>query len=595
MEAFLHIDISDSEFYYPLFYKLAFLAGFLIVLGIGIRRKYPLGTWILLNSIATVFAIIGSKVGTFGIEEWQSLFETGILPDTGRKTAFGAMIFGLVGLMISKKMLDFKAPVLDAYVWSVPVAMILQRIGCLFAGCCYGLPYDGVGAVIYQNPGHLLYNQINSGLLPFGENATLPVHNIPLYFIISSVGILLIISILHKKFKNKTALGLFGLGLILGTRFFIEFFRDPATNHVLFGEFLGIKMIQWALLGATFSLFGIAYYLSAFHKKSTFNATENPLKTARGIAVLSLLVFLLNDWFVTVETIVIHAKLVMSVSVIIFLQIRAGIKTKSFRFAHSPALMIVLSFFVMSQTYTFNRESGDEPISSAELRFSGANLGKTDYNCIQTGTGCGGSFCVLGDSLRPIGPQYFNTTMAFERISESGKRAGLVYGMEGNLEGFRNSDRDYSRYFGNLKTYVGVEGRKYFGVRVGLRVGKIYNAGARIENINTFYPTFSTWFGNKNVGTIKIGILEENVFGGSPSKTNIEMTINGKFIHDRFESLSVGLMDVMSLNNSIYGKAKFRLNKNYTINPGFGWVYQDDISSSLGGFFTIGVSRDLEK
>jgi len=73
------------------------------------------------------------------------------------------------------------------------------------------LPYDGFGAVVYQGQGHLLYNQTISGLLPFSKNATLPVHNIPLYFIITSVGILLIFKILHKKIKNKTALGLLGL------------------------------------------------------------------------------------------------------------------------------------------------------------------------------------------------------------------------------------------------------------------------------------------------------------------------------------------------------------------------------------------------
>ena len=38
---------------------------------------------------------------------------------------------------------------------SIAAAHALGRIGCFFAGCCYGIPYDGIGAVVYhETPGN---------------------------------------------------------------------------------------------------------------------------------------------------------------------------------------------------------------------------------------------------------------------------------------------------------------------------------------------------------------------------------------------------------------------------------------------------------
>ena len=587
----LQIDISNSEFYYPLFYKLAFLAGFLIILGIGIKRKYPLGTWILLNSTATVFAIIGSKIGTFGWEEWQYFIETGVLPDTGRKTAFGGMIFGLLGLLISKKLLDFKAPVLDAYIWSGLAVMIVQRFGCLSAGCCYGLPYDGFGAVVYQSPGHLLYNQTIEGLLPFGENITLPVHNIPLYFIISLLAISLIIKLLHKHFKNKSALGFFGLGLVLGTRFFIEFFRDPNSNHTMTEEYWGLKTIQWALLCATFILFGIAYYLSISHKNSTYNLFENPTKTAHGIAVLSLIVFLLNDWFEVTEIIVIHIKLVLSISLILFAQVRLR-KTHLLR---SPLLMMLIGCLAMGQSYKFTPNSGDTSVTTFELRTTGGNLGASDYTCLRSEEGCFGPVCVLADSLRPVGPQYYSTTLDMDVVEGTNKKVAFVYGVNGNLEMFYNAENDFGRFFGNGRAYLGFEGRKYFGMRAGVRFGKMYGSYSRTDEVKTLLPTFSYWFGNKNIGTFRTAFFDDNILGGSPSIVSAEMNIVGNFINDDLETFSIGVVDLMAENISLYGKIKYRLNDTYTLNPTFGWVFQEEFLKPKGAFFSLGISKDLKQ
>jgi phosphatidylglycerol:prolipoprotein diacylglycerol transferase len=116
---------------------------------------------------------------------------------------------------------------LDLMTPSIPIIHGFGRLGCYFAGCCYG--------IIYQGPYHLIFHQSISAP---NEVPLFPTQLLEsgLNFI---AGILLLIYAKPTRKPGK----ILGLYLIyyLVMRFFIEFFRGDIIRGVL----LGITTSQW--------------------------------------------------------------------------------------------------------------------------------------------------------------------------------------------------------------------------------------------------------------------------------------------------------------------------------------------------------------
>ena len=65
---------------------------------------------------------------------------------------YGGLLGGLAGLYLCGKILHI--PVLALARETIPVIPVAHgfgRIGCALVGCCYGIPYDGPGAVVYTD------------------------------------------------------------------------------------------------------------------------------------------------------------------------------------------------------------------------------------------------------------------------------------------------------------------------------------------------------------------------------------------------------------------------------------------------------------
>lgn len=73
---------------------------------------------------------------------------------------YGGLIGGVAGA-VAGALLTHEHPALycNAIVPCIPLGHAFGRMGCFFAGCCYGMPYEGVGAVSFPNAGvdHLTF------------------------------------------------------------------------------------------------------------------------------------------------------------------------------------------------------------------------------------------------------------------------------------------------------------------------------------------------------------------------------------------------------------------------------------------------------
>ena len=120
--------------------------------------------------------------------------------------------------------------ILDFVFLSLPLGQILQRIGCLTYGCCYGDFYDGPIAIHYTNPDAKAYKQV-------GERS---LHPTQIYSIIKNVALF---TVLLTMFITLPYPGLpFAMWLILYSllRFFVDFTRY--TRDIFF---IGLRFSQF--------------------------------------------------------------------------------------------------------------------------------------------------------------------------------------------------------------------------------------------------------------------------------------------------------------------------------------------------------------
>ncbi|MBD0822707.1 prolipoprotein diacylglyceryl transferase [Aestuariibaculum marinum] len=243
----MDITIENPRFYFKLFYLLAFVFIYAMVLYKSVKRKYHLRSVLLMLTTISLFTVLGSRLFTISIDHWLSVIQS---PATefNNRSAVGGLLFGLVGLVISQRVFGFNRPMLDLYAWLGPIALGIIKFGCLFNGCCYGVPSNAFWAVRYPVGTHAHFNQWSAGLIPSDMATTLSVHPVQLYesLILFVVGF--IVCKTHKYWRKNFSAIVSGLVLFFFMRFGIEFFRDPSGSQFNDVYYYGLRWYQWSML-----------------------------------------------------------------------------------------------------------------------------------------------------------------------------------------------------------------------------------------------------------------------------------------------------------------------------------------------------------
>lgn len=131
---------------------LGMIAGALIATRAASRAGIDAGDALATSSIMASAALFGGYAMQVVVETLRgaSLHDAA---SVGGLTFYGAPLVGALGLLVSARVLGF-SPLrfADAVVGAVPVAHALGRIGCFFAGCCYGREWHGPLAVTITHP-----------------------------------------------------------------------------------------------------------------------------------------------------------------------------------------------------------------------------------------------------------------------------------------------------------------------------------------------------------------------------------------------------------------------------------------------------------
>lgn len=229
-------------------YGLCALMGLLlggILIGFSLKKRKDYSKIYIINIplIAALGAFVGAHfvyaltrinvmVKAFSRTDiYFSSFETGIKT---LGSIFGGMVFygGLLGALLAAFIYCKAAHVdfdlySDIFTPAIPLFHAFGRLGCTFAGCCYGLESDWGVPVIHQ------YDN--------GEFFTAT--HLPIPLIEAGCNLILCIALVilsRKRFKKGTLLGIYFV-LYAVIRFTDEFFRGDLIR----GQLLGLSTSQW--------------------------------------------------------------------------------------------------------------------------------------------------------------------------------------------------------------------------------------------------------------------------------------------------------------------------------------------------------------
>lgn len=194
----------------------AFLVIYLYSKRLGIPTKYA--DFVFYDGIASI------AFGFFSAALFQSVYDYIEDPSKGfhfgQRITFiggligGAALFLAVYFILRKKAKVRLAPMLPVIPCAITIGHALGRVGCFFAGCCYGKPYDGIFSVKF----------------PYVAERVHPTQLYEAIFLLILFGVmsfLLLKKIKAYKYNFEIYLVAYGIA-----RFVIEFFRGDDRGSV---------------------------------------------------------------------------------------------------------------------------------------------------------------------------------------------------------------------------------------------------------------------------------------------------------------------------------------------------------------------------
>ncbi len=153
---------------------------------------------------------------------------------------YGGLLCGLTAFFAAGKIHKINArKYAEIIVPCVPLAHGFGRIGCHIAGCCYGIPYDGIGSIVYHAPAYA----------PIGV-PLFPVQLLEAFINFSLAAIFLYMVLRGKRLREMPYIY---LGTYAILRFLLEFLRYDDKERGIIGLF---SVSQWLSI---FILLAVAF------------------------------------------------------------------------------------------------------------------------------------------------------------------------------------------------------------------------------------------------------------------------------------------------------------------------------------------------
>ena len=363
------ISTSNGSLYFTIFYSLAFLIVFILLIWEGYQRKIQLVPWVLLLIFARISFITGTKIFTFTKHDWWLIFNQATLIHTSEKILLGGIVFGIIAIMIGKYVLRIRQNILDAFAVVVPLGFAIQKIGCFLNGCCYGKPTTLPWGVQYPVNTLSHYFQFKSGLIGANELLSQHLHPVQIYEMTGAILVAFLVFKTRKLWKTNGSLFIFSVLSYCTMRFLTEFYRDISA-HTVGGEMAGIfNQVQWTILPAIVVL----TFILVYREKKTVVQIREALTSRTTIGIKShllifsfeaLLIWTLKNWFSPAELWALLVTFLIS-GIIIFSWILREIASSKSKMIYAG--MLLLPLLITSQTIPQDKSDSTQVIRTKKI------------------------------------------------------------------------------------------------------------------------------------------------------------------------------------------------------------------------------------
>lgn len=580
------LKFDNPQYYYDLFYQLSSLIVILIYLFEGHRRKIPWVTMLLVVVTTRFFLITGSKLGGINADDLNYFFQHLSFPVKHTRNMAGALLLALAGLGVAKLLLRIKYPILDAFAIATPFGMAIQRIGCLLTGCCFGTETHLPIGIQYGMNTPAFFHQFYAGHLGAGDELSLHIHPVPLYFILHSIIVGILLIRYRNYWKRPGNLALSALILILAGWFCIEFFRDPISNGTFLGSaMLGLKKIQVIYLVFISLLVATIYYREKNFVQKKYQIQENhPIHNSLYLALLVALLIATRNWFNIVE---------FNILLFVLFPVSIGIVIEIIRHLYSiqvklsVAFLILLSFLLMGQTIPDDEKT---IYYSIKTGFSGGSF-NTTHN-IGTGEGCDrmSQSQDFNQKYRMAGAGFSITEERNKQITEYG-----INGFAGSHKELGKSSLNETHDFIiGINPYIKFD-TKWLGLGGGLHLGSLRYSpqyweeeeSAKLPETGTrkspVFPQIYARVGPKHIAFISYKFADQFPSPFPGWYQNLEVG-SGFGLKNGF-NIRYGT----DIGEKVYLTGYIPLDENFVIEPFYGWMNSYDIEPTHHKLFSLGL------
>jgi len=475
MDNHFALEVPVNGLYYQIFYLLAFLAAFVILLGEGYRRKFPMLTWILVIACIRLFMVIGTKAFSYTLEDWRTMWDARTLVQSSEKTIFGGLILGFIGYLMGRYWFRFRYNVLDTVAIALPLAASIQKIGCFFAGCCFGTPSVVPWAVSFPVSTLPHYHHFQSGLITHADLTSLPVHPVQLYEVLGGILVVMLVFKTRKYWRAEGSRLLSSLLFYAVIRFCMEFFRDPLSNKTG-GEMAGIfKVVQWEFLAFALVVFILLLWREKRKQPAPVPHLVEPPGIHSSLLFILLLVFtfsLLHKWFTLTEIIAANMVLVPAI-ILVIVEIFRTYTIRQYRWLY--LCILILPVFLMSQTIPELKKDSTGTKQYETYKTVSGGYARGDYaNSHTIGYGEG---CDRVQNTAYFTQQYNTLGIGYSKTLErADKKETIKYGMNAYFGShgetmLSDSSKDNTTIIG-LNPYIRYDW-KWVGIGGGLHLGQL--------------------------------------------------------------------------------------------------------------------------
>lgn len=196
------------KYVYPSMIVLSLIVNVIIVLIISRKFKYNVDELVSMLVIDNIGIIGGGILYTY-------IFSKGFGFSSLGGVIGGLIMLYLYSLLVKK---DYKY-MLILFMPSIPLMYAIGKIGCFVAGCCYGIPYDGIGHIVYHS----------------SEVALLNTNLFPIQIVETIIFLIIFIYVISRYYKNKFSIKLIMIEIIICgiSKFVLDFLRYEHTIKLI--------------------------------------------------------------------------------------------------------------------------------------------------------------------------------------------------------------------------------------------------------------------------------------------------------------------------------------------------------------------------